>query len=252
MPSVEQTATQIANLALAHCGVSKPIGNLATEKSLEGQMCRTFFDIARQETLREFPWLFAKKQIAPSLVASQPTPEWMYAYQYPADALKIIRFMSWRLNNDTKQSRVPYTIMQPVSVNLSQLATPPTSYAQSTGQWIYTNWPGVNSSPALPTIIEYIFDNTDVSQWTADFTIALSYKLADFMVMTLTSGDPQKYKETIAAEYQAKIGAAKADNLNEEQRPEEPQSEFIRARGGDAFGYPGMNWIAEPSGFNIQ
>lgn len=250
MPSVEQTSTDIANLALAHCGVSKPIGNILTEKSLEGQMCRTFFDISRQDVLREFPWFFARKMVAPALVANQPTNEWLYAYQYPSDALRLTRFMSWRLSNDTRQSRVPYTVMQPVAATLSTLSPQPSAYSQTTGLWIYTNWPGVNVS--LPTIIEYTFDNQNVSQWPPDFIIALSYRLASLMVMTLTSGDPQKYKQDIMGEYQMRISESKADNLNEEQRPEEPQSEFIRAREGEASGIPGMQWVAEPSGFSVQ
>lgn len=246
----EQTLTDVANLALAHCGVSKPIGNLQTEKSAEAQMCRTFFNIARQDVLREFPWFFSKKMIAPALVANQPTNEWLFAYQYPSDALRIIRFMSWRLSNDTRQSRVPYTVMQPVSASLSTLTPQPAAYTQVTGLWIYTNWPGLNVS--LPTLIEYIFDNDNVSQWPPDFIMALSYKLASMIVMTLTSGDPQKYMQDIMAMYVTKINAAKADNLNEEQRPEEPQSEFVRARDGESYGIPGMQWIAEPSGFVIQ
>ena len=250
MSSVEQTTTDISNLALAHCGVSKPIANLLTDKSLEAQMCRTFFDIARQDVLREFPWFFAKKQVSPALVVNQPTPEWMYAYQYPADALRIIRFMSWRLENDTRQSRVPYTVMQPVPANLSTLSPQPASNPQTTGMWIYTNWPGPNTS--LPTIIEYIFDNQNVSQWQPDFMIALSYKLASFLVMTLTTGDPQKYKADIENGYMGAMTKAKAFNLNEEQRPEDPQSEFIRARDGDMLSYTGMAWVAEPAGFSVQ
>lgn len=250
MPSIEETTTNVANLALAHCGVSKPIANLQTEKSLEGQMCRTFFDIARQDVLREFPWFFSKKMIAPALVANQPTNEWLYAYQYPQDALRIIRFMSWRLSNDTRQSRVPYTVMQPVANTLSTLSPQPAAYSQTTGLWIYTNWPGVNAS--IPTVIEYIFDNTNVSQWPPDFIMALSYKLASLLVMTLTTGDTSRYKEDISNSYQLTISSAKADNLNEEQRPEEPQSEFIRARSGDSYGTPGQQWIAEPAGFLIQ
>jgi hypothetical protein len=251
MGSVEQTTTDVANLALAHCGVSKPIASIISEKSLEGQLCRTFMDISRQDVLREFPWFFARKQIVPALIANQPTPEWLYAYQYPSDALRISRFMSYRLTNDTRQSRVPYTVMQPVAVNLSTLTPPPTSYPQTSGMWLYTNWPGTNM--LLPTIIEYIFDNQNVAQWPSDFIIALSYKLASFFVMTLTSGDPQKYKETIDAGYDASLSKSKSDNLNEEQRPEEPQSEFVRGReGGFASGVPGMQWVAEPSGFNVE
>ena len=254
MPSIEQTNTQIANLALSHCGVSKPLGNIQTEKNVEAMLCRQFIDIARQDVLREFPWFFATKMITPAVVAQQPTNEWLYAYQYPQDALRLTRFMSWRLNNDTRQSRIPYRVMQPVPVSLSTLTTPPTSYSQTTGLWIYTNWPGLNFSFASSALaIEYTFDNKNISQWPPDFIMALSYKLAGLIVMTLTSGDPQNYMTKIDANYVQTVMKAKNDNLNEEQRPEEPQSEFIRARGGGwEYGIPGQQWTADPSGFNIQ
>lgn len=248
-PPVEQTSTDVANLALAHCGISKPIQNLSTSKDIEAQLARTFFDIARQDVLREFPWYFATKQVAPALIANQPTNEYLYAYQYPSDALRLVRFMSWRLSNDTRQSRVEYRIMQPVPVTLSTLSPQPTSYPETTGLWIFTNWPGANN--VLPTVIEYIYDNNNVAQWPSDFIIALSYKLASFMVQTLTSGDPNGLKDKIEIEYQKRIDKAKSSGLNEEQRPEDPQSEFIRARDGDMWNYTGMTWTIEPAGFSV-
>lgn len=249
--SVEQVSTQVANLAIAHCGISKPISDLATTKNLEAQMCRTFFDLARQSCLTDARWMFAVRQIAPALVANQPTPEWLYAYQYPSDALRLVRFMSWRLSNDTRQSRIPYTIAQPVSNLLSTLNPQPAPYIQTTGQWIYTNWPGVNGN-LMPTIIEYVFDNQNVAQWTPNFIIALSYKLAELIVPAVTSGDTFGKKKEIQANYITARNSASNDNANEEQRPEEPQSEFIRARDGESYGYPGMNWVAEPTGFVVQ
>lgn len=250
---MSQVATEIANLALSHCGASKPIQSLDTDHSLAAQMCRTWFDTARRSTLTKIPWSFAAKQISPALVANQPTPEWLYAYQYPQDALTIIRFMSWRLNNDTRQSRIPYRVMQPVAVGLSTLATPPTAYAQTTGLWIYTNWPGVNSN-LLPTIMEYIFDNQNIAQWPDNFNNAFSLMLASLIAPTLTSGNPQTTMAIIDSKIKAAFSEAEDNNLNEEQRPEEPQSEFIRGRGGWGlgYGYPGMEWIATPAGFEIQ
>jgi hypothetical protein len=248
----EQTSTQIANLALTHCGVSKPIQDLDTDHSLEAQMCLTWYDTARRTTLKKIPWSFSTKQIAPALVANMPTNEWLYAYQYPQDALKITRFMSWRLNNDTRQSRVPYRVMQPVDIGLSTLQPAPTTpYAQTTGLWIYTNWPGVNIG--LPVVLEYTFDNANIAQWPDDFNMAFSLVLASLIVTTLTTGNPQQQQQTIQANLDKAINASSADNLNEEQRPQEPQSEFIRARSGDmGYGYPGMTWVAEAAGFAIQ
>lgn len=252
MSGTEQTLTNIANLAISHCGVSKPIADLTTDRSVEAQMCRTWMDEARQTVLRKIPWSFATMQIEPALVAMYPTNEWMYAYQYPTNCLKLTRFMSWRLNNDTRQSRVNYRVMQPVSIALSAAPVKPTvPYAQTTGLWIYTNWPGVNMG--IPTVIEYTFDNTNVSQWPNDFNWAMSLMLGALIVVPLTSGDPQNKKTAIMTDYGDAIQVAAMDNLNEEQRPQEPASEFIRGRGGfESYGYPGMSWIAEPVGFVIQ
>lgn len=251
MPSIEQTTTQVANLAIAHCGISKPIQSLTADRGIEAQMCRTFFDLARQIAIRDFPWAWAVKQINPALAVNQPTPEWLYAYQYPSDALKITRFMSWRLSNDTRQSRIPYTIAQPVSNALSTLTPLPAPYTGATGLWIYTNWPGAGGAVGLPTILEYIFDNTNVSQWTPDFIMALSYQLATLIVTTITSGDPYGNLQKLTQSYQMALAKATAMSLNEEQRPQEPQSEFIRAREGDMVGIPGSTWVAEPAGFVV-
>lgn len=251
MPSIEQTNTQVANLAIAACGISKPIADLVTDRSLAAQMCRTFYDVARRIAIRDVPWSWARRQVNPSLVANQPTPEWLYAYQYPQDAIQLTRFMSWRLNNDTRQSRIPYTIMQPTPAALSTL-TPLPTYSGVNGLWIFTNWPGANASAGLPTIIEYLFDNQNVAQWTDDFIAAFAYQLAVFIVPTVTSGDPYGNLQKIMTLYTSCIARARASNLNEEQRPQEPQSEFIRAREGDAVGIPGSTWVAEPAGFVIQ
>lgn len=246
------TKTQIANLALSHCGVSKPIADLDTEHSIEAQECLTWFDVARRTTLLKIPWSFATKQVAPALVANQPTPEWLFAYQYPDDALKLTRFMSWRGNNDTRQSRVPYRIFQPVSIQLSSVQpTPTTPYTNITGLWLYTNWPGINVS--LPTIIEYTFDNKNISQWPDYFNMAFSFVLASLIVTTVTTGNPQQQKQQINQDLITALNDAAADNANEEQRPQEPQSEFIRARmGGEGYGFPGMAWVAEPAGFVVE
>jgi hypothetical protein len=248
---MEQTLTDVSNLAISHCGNSKPIQDLGTDHSIEAQMCRTWIDAARRKTLKVIPWSFATKQIPPVLVTQWPTPEWQYAYQYPDDCLKLVRFMSWRQNNDTRQSRIPYRVMQPtpVSMNITQ-PTPPKAYTSTTGLWLFTNWPG--SNVGLPTVIEYVFDNLNVSEWPDDFVLALSYELAEMIVTTLTTGNPQQQKQQIAQEKGKAIAEASLNNANEEQRPEEPQSEFIRARDGfQGYGYNGMTWTATPAGFSV-
>lgn len=249
----EQTLTQIANLAILHCGSSKPIADLTTDRSVEAQTCRTWIDTARQDVLQHIPWSFATKQVIPPLVAVWPTNEWQYAYEYPNDSMQMTRFMSWRLNNDTRQSRIPYRIMQPVPISLSAAQPPPTiPYASQAGLWIYTNWPGANAQ--LPIVIEYTFDNQNVSQWTSLFSKAMSLYLASLIIVPLTSGDPQNKKVAIMADYDKAIETAANDNVNEEQRPQEPQSEFIRSRMGwdSSYGFPGQPWSATATNVIIE
>lgn len=248
---MDYTLTDIANLAVSACGISKPIQNLDEDQSIEAQMCRTWTDPARRTVLKKIPWSFATKQIQPALVANYPTPEWLYAYQYPSDCLKLTRFMSWRLNNDTRNSRVDYRVMKPTPIALSTATPAPTVENPTTGLWIFTNWPGVNAN--LPTVLEYTFDNVTVADWPDDFAIATSLKLAELIVATLTTGDPQQKKQQLQQDYAQAISIASLENANEEQRPPEPEAEAIRARMGmEGYGIPGMVWAAQPAGFFVQ
>ena len=176
-----QSLTEVAQLAILHCGVSKNIANVLTEKSLEAQACRTVADIARQTTLRGHPWLFAKKFAVPGLVAG-PNPmatiEWTYAYRGPSDMLHMVRFVSTRLNNDTRQSRIPYTMVD-----------------DAAGPLIYTNWPGTGATG--PVTIEYTWDNQNIAQWTSDFVLAMSYYMAYLIAPVLTIGDPYQLQQKL-------------------------------------------------------
>lgn len=232
-----QSITEIAQLAVLHCGVSKTIGNVQTERSVEANACRNVIIISRQTTLREHPWLFAKKFVSPPVVAG-PNPmatiEWIYSYRLPADCLHMIRFVSTRGNNDTRQSRIPYTIAD-----------------DSSGPLLYTNWPGNQTN--LPVTIEYTFDNQNLAQWPSDFCLAMSYYMGYLIAPVLTSGDPYQLQQKLLMLFDKAIMKASNSNSNEEQRPEEPQSEFVRARDGYGFGQgQGQNWEADGGGFVVE
>lgn len=245
-----QVLTDVANLALTHVGSTKPIQLLGQDNSEENSICLTWMDTARRTTLKRLPWSFAIKQVVPVQVAANPTSEYLFAYQEPSDNVKIVRFMSWRLDNDDSRSRVPYRIMQPAPVNLSTATPPPVSY-QASGRWIYTNWPGQGTA-ITPILMEYVFDNTNVAQWPDSFIVALSYKLAEFIVPALTSNDPQNKKVALQNDFKTALAEAMDDSVSEDQRPPLPDSEFVRSRmGQDAWQYPGMAWTAQPAGFFV-
>jgi hypothetical protein len=234
---VVQSLTDIAQLALIHCGVSKQIQNVITERSLEAQACRGVQDIARQTTLRATPWLFAKKFASPALVAGpnpMATVEWMYAYQLPPDALRMIRFVSTRLNNDTRQSRIPYT-----------------EVGSSSGILVYSNWPGNFNN--VPVTIQYTYDNQDLPLWSSDFVLAMSYYMAYLIAPVLTAGDPYQLQARLMAAHIQAYTKASDSNANEEQRPEEPQSEFVRARDGYGVGTgQGEPFTPIGGGFSVE
>lgn len=227
-----QSSTEIANLAIAHCGSSKIIANIDTEKSIEATVCRVFYRQTVDETLNDAVWSFARKFANLSLVENNPTNEWLYSYRYPSDCIQFRRIVSPRLNNDTRQSRIPFTIG-----------------ADSAGGLIYTNWPG---NPTVPVACEYTFQNLNVAEYSPNFVDALSVKLAWKIVRQITGGDPFKLKPELGQEYDRLIEVAKNTNLNEEQRPEEPQSEFIRARDNDGHGTRGQSWNPIAEGFQVE
>lgn len=161
------------------------------------------------------------------------TIEWVYSYRLPSDCLHMFRFISYRGNNDTRQSRIPYTIVD-----------------DAAGPLLYTNWPGNFN---IPVTIEYTYDNQIIPQWSSDFVLAMSYYMAYLIAPVLTSGDPFQLQQKVMALFDKAIIKASDANSNEEQRPEEPQSEFVRARDGSGCGsVQGERWEADDCGFIVE
>jgi hypothetical protein len=198
------TDTEIANLALSHLGIGKTIANIDTERSQEAIACRTFFDLAKEATLRDFAWPFATKFAALALVEEDPTDEWAYSYRYPSDCLMIRRIISGT-RNDTRQSQAPYKIGQDES-----------------GIILYTDKEDAEA--------EYTIRVTNNALYPSDFVLAFSFRLASYVAPRLTAGDPFKLGDRAFQRYMMEITAAKSSVVNEEQAEEEVQSEFIRAR----------------------
>lgn len=211
------TKTEIANLALSHCGVGKEIANLETEKSEEAVATRRFYDDARKATLRDFPWPFATKYRILALVSDDPeetNDEWDFSYRYPTDCL-IVRRIASGLRNEARDVRVPYKVAR-----------------DDQGLLIYTD--------EEEAVIEYTVNETDPGRFSCDFVLALSFRLALYVVPRLAKGDPFQLRRSISAQYLQEISMAQASAANEEQPDTEPESEFIRAREGEGFLPPGQ------------
>lgn len=201
-------STPIANMALSHINVGKPIGNLETENSQEARACRVFYDTARQATLRDFNWGFARRITTLALITTQPNTQWAYSYEYPSDCIAFRKILS-PIANDTRQSRIPYKEYITDDGNSTQ---------------IYTNKESAEG--------EYTVDVSNSNIFKPDFTMAFSLRLAAYIAPTVTGGDPFKMGDRALRLYVAEITNAQSNAANEEQEAEEPQSEFIRIRDG--------------------
>lgn len=199
------STTEIANLALSHLGVGKEIAALDTERSEEARACRAFYETARDEMLRGWPWPFARKFAEPTLVDEDPTDEWAYSYRMPSDCLFVRRILSGD-RNDSRQTRIAYSI----------------GYDPDGLALIYTDQDD-------PTI-EYTVKVTDVTKFAPDFVMALSYRLAAYVAPRLTKGDPFKMADRTLKLYDMSARFAAASAFNEEQVDEEVDSEFERMR----------------------
>jgi len=81
--------TSIANLALAKLGID-PIMAL-TDASKPAQYCKRFYEETRDEVLSAHRWNFAMKRATLNRLATAPASEWAFAYQLPADCLRILQ-----------------------------------------------------------------------------------------------------------------------------------------------------------------
>lgn len=194
----------IVNIALSHLSIGKTVAVLETEKSEEAVTARLFYDVAREATLREFPWPSSSRVIAIALVEEAPNSEWAYSYRYPTDCLKIRRILSG-IRNDTRQSRIPYRIL-----------------SDEQGSLVYTDKENAE--------IEYTVNAVSPQFYSADFVMAFSLYLAHLMAPRLTGGDQFKLGARALGLYDLEISRAVKNAFNEQQIEEPPESEFIRDR----------------------
>lgn len=195
---------EISNMALFHLGQGTKIASI-DERSAAAQACKTFFEMVRDLVLQDMAWPFATKFAELALVEEDPTTEWSFSYRYPNDCLTFRRILSG-VRTDNRESRVSYIEGQ-----------------DSEGTLIYTDMANA--------VGEYTGKITDVSRFSPQFAIAMSYRLAFYIAAPLTSGDPSGLAGRVMNHYAIHITKAQATALNEIQPDEEPEAGSIRARG---------------------
>jgi len=217
--------TEIANLAVSHLGISEEIGDLTTENSDEANAIRRFYDVALETTLRELNWPFTTRYQTLGLVEENPNDEYRYSYRYPSDVLFIQKIQSG-IRNDNRQSRISYRIM-----------------SDDSGQLVLTD--------AKDPVIYYIRKEDNVSFYPSDFVLAFSYQLAFLAAPRITGGDPFRLGDKAQVNFFNMISKASANQLNDEQAEQDPESEYTRARDSTNIGSLGEEGTIYPTGFTV-
>lgn len=228
------TQIDVYNLALSNLGTSKRIQSL-TEGTPEAGYCNTFWDRARKIVLEQCYWSFATRAVALGLLLDQllitdPTqlkyPGWRYIYARPNDSLKV----------------------QAVTTIYGIRSQPSLAYWWQLGQQTFPQW-----GPFRPPWKEAL-DYTNVNDpaqsvnivtdqdaawaiYTTDVSVSLmSETLVDCVAWHLAARIAGPVSASAAAvknanaECVTSLSRALAQNLNEEQPDDYPQSPSIQAR----------------------
>jgi hypothetical protein len=196
------TKTQICNLALTHLG-GRLLTDVDTETSQEAILCRTWFDIVREEILREHIWNFATKRSALSGATDLTTTSLSgYDYQYliplPADYIRIVK-----VEDVESEFNVEYD--------------------------------GIYCDYANP-LVRYVYDNTTYTTWPKNVIAAFSYLLASYIAQGLTG--PAGAAVQLRELYNRTIAKAKRYDSYESREKivdKDEYSEIIRFRQQDMF-----------------
>lgn len=130
---------QIYNLALAKVGHTKFVA-ATTDRSVEAELCNVFYEQCRNQLLREYPWRFAKRRAALSILAGTPPTAWQFQYSKPSDCLRA-RYLANPLGRNVRadlavpfevasvgDQEVIFTDLEDAELVYTQLITDPTRF----------------------------------------------------------------------------------------------------------------------------
>jgi len=223
----------VYNIALSYLDLSQRVQSL-TESTAQAGYCNQFYDRARKIVLEQCYWTFATRAASLTLIIDQQTlptsdlfsPGWRFIYQRPNDCLKA----------------------QAVTTQLGLRAYPYMSYWWNCGSSVPVMWG--NYRPPWTEVLDYV--NTPMGQsidivtdqdsawlvYTVDppniailpetFIDCVAWQLCTLIAGPSSAN--QKAKEMALKMAPLSLSRALAQNLNEQQPDEYPQSPSISVR----------------------
>lgn len=202
------TKNDIVNLALGKLGQTLFVTNVDTETSNVAKVCKRYWPMSLSSVLSKHPWSIFTKQAPLSLVTTNPSAKWAYAYALPADAHVIRRLALDTLFSD----RFEY---------LDQMF-PFEAVNSASGYEIHTNVPDAHA--------EYTCKIPDGSLYVDHFGRAVAAQLAMDIAPSLITNNYIKMKKELLADAKADISEQIADDITLAVSPRDAESPFIRAR----------------------
>lgn len=211
------TQLDVANFALAHLAIGRPIAamNEATEPA---KAISRFYNRSRDESLRAFDWPFATKFVTLTKITG-PSPrasvDFLYSYTYPGDCIRARKLRVQPRRPDVRLARVPFITAQQGGAAVILTDVAPIAAA--------------GDFPAMPEL-EYTVSAGE-ALWPIDFAAAVSQLLAYYISPLLTAGDSHKLGLRARDEYDRMIRSAWESNMNErEEDIGDPECEFLTSR----------------------
>lgn len=230
----------ICNLALGHIGDTANIASLQ-ESSVQAQLCKKFYPMARKTVLELATWGFATTRVKLAQLANNPTvmgsdgaATWQFAYQLPAGVLNAISVISAEALSDYEMNFGPW----PIDTDWPPF---PQGYVPAPGSPVYTPQPyaleiqGDGTQIVLTNVcdavLRFTIDVTDTTKFDQLFVMALSHQLASMLAGPIIKGDAgraeAKAQLQLAVSYLSK---ASASDANQRKTRIEPSVPWIRGR----------------------
>lgn len=179
----------ICSSALIKLG-NEPITAL-TDDNKNSRFCNNRYSQVRASVLEAHSWSFATKTIELAPVSgTTPLFDWAYAYQPPADLLKMLRGEDWFQD--------------------------------------FEMYNGILYADENPLKIKYVFLNTNVSSYTYAFAECVAWRLAADLAYALTNSTT--VAQSMMTGYEMELKAARYNDAHKSTPQPLLSEEFIRSR----------------------
>lgn len=182
------TQTEICNLAIARVG-GKQI--LTVDDDIEeARLCKKFYPMVRNRLLRSHPWNFAIKRVQLAEIDEEPLFGFDHQYQLPNDSLRVLE-----INDPEEEYKIE-------------------------GRTVQTDATTANA--------RILFEQTDESQWDANFVDVMSCALAVELAYPITQS--RETQESLMKETEKRLREARSFDAQEGVLDQVSASSWLNSR----------------------